>query len=174
MRTIWQIGTVVWTQKLRRFSGAYSSSYAMSQIDGLRKKSNDGHGSKNLHNKKLSSKKVNKGSKKKNVSIMQSEASISSHSWQSVTESVPAVPQRPNRLAAMLAITGADLNSRDGAGLTPLHTAVIWGRLDLCQLLLDSGADPNSTDSLGRTPLQLSTQHGYGSVSSLLISRGGR
>ena len=106
---------------------------------------------------------------------MQSEASISSHSWAaSVPQAIPAVTQRPNRLAAMLAITGADLNSRDGAGLTPLHTAVIWGRLDLCQLLLDSGADPNSTDSLGRTPLQLSTHHGYSSVSSLIISRGGR
>lgn len=149
--------------------------FVLLQIDGLRKKSNGGHGSKNLH-KKLSSKKINKGTKKKSnvTSIMQSEASISSHSWQSVPQSAPSTPQRPNRLAAMLAITGADLNSRDGAGLTPLHTAVIWGRLDLCQLLLDSGADPNSTDSLGRTPLQLSTQHGYGSVSSLLISRGGR
>ena len=63
--------------------------------------------------------------------------------------------------ASVLIHWGADVNSRDNQGLTPLHTAVTKPRqrpVNIATVLLDHHADPNAQDSSGRTPLHLLAQ----------------
>jgi ankyrin repeat protein len=40
-------------------------------------------------------------------------------------------------------------------GLTPLHSCVGYGDVDVVRTLVECGADPNARDALGRTPLML-------------------
>jgi ankyrin repeat protein len=56
-------------------------------------------------------------------------------------------------LVDMLFERGADVNARDGSGLTPLHGAAGSGNDALTRLYLDRGADPNAVDFEARTPL---------------------
>lgn len=46
---------------------------------------------------------------------------------------------------------GADPNAQTGFDGTPLHSAAMWGHLDLAQALLAAGADPQRTDAKGKT-----------------------
>ncbi|UCD52120.1 MAG: ankyrin repeat domain-containing protein [Phycisphaerales bacterium] len=48
---------------------------------------------------------------------------------------------------------GADPNTEDRKGFTPLHVARIWGYDEIVQLLLDHGADPNVALPEEGTPL---------------------
>lgn len=54
-------------------------------------------------------------------------------------------PAGPNIMSRMLS-HGADPNKTTPTGLTPLHIAAMWGRVDTVNLLLDSGADPTIKD----------------------------
>lgn len=45
--------------------------------------------------------------------------------------------------------------------LTPLHSASLYGRLDIARVLLDYGATTNSEDKFGRTPLHLVVEGKY-------------
>jgi ankyrin repeat protein len=48
---------------------------------------------------------------------------------------------------------GADVNTQDSCGYTPLHSAVQEGHKDTVELLLNAGADVNSVDKYSQTPL---------------------
>ena len=48
---------------------------------------------------------------------------------------------------------GADVNAKDGDGLTPLHEAASGGHKEIVELLIASGADVNAKDEDGDTPL---------------------
>ena len=61
---------------------------------------------------------------------------------------------------------------------TPLHSASLYGRLDIVRLLLDHGATSNSKDKYGRTPLHLLARGEYNleqdrvRIAQLLLDRG--
>jgi len=68
---------------------------------------------------------------------------------------------------------GADPNTLDHAGWSPLHEVSIAGRADLVELLLDAGANPclhATTENL--TPLHDAVSNGHIEVIRLLVSRG--
>ncbi len=50
---------------------------------------------------------------------------------------------------------GADLNTRDENGGTPLHWAVYYNHLEVVEFLILHGADPNIKDNNGITPFKL-------------------
>ena len=51
---------------------------------------------------------------------------------------------------------------RDQSGNTPLHTACVYGQLDIVQLLTrEIGCDPNGTNSESLSCLHLAAQHGH-------------
>jgi ankyrin repeat protein len=57
-------------------------------------------------------------------------------------------------VAELLLAKGADVNTKDKYGSTPLHHAVSKGYKDLAKLLIASGADVNARASSGvTTPL---------------------
>ena len=53
---------------------------------------------------------------------------------------------------------GADVNTRDQDGRTPLMRATERGRIDTMQLLIDAGADVNACDRRGDTALMAATE----------------
>jgi ankyrin repeat protein len=50
---------------------------------------------------------------------------------------------------------GAQVNSKDKDGWTPLHWAAWNGHLDIVQILLPNGADVNAKDSDGFQPIDV-------------------
>jgi ankyrin repeat protein len=61
-------------------------------------------------------------------------------------------------VAAYLLDKGANVNIQDASGLTPLHCAVMGGRLDTVQVLLASGCSLDLADNAGRIPESIQTK----------------
>jgi ankyrin len=61
--------------------------------------------------------------------------------------------QRSIESLKLLIKAGADINSKDSRGLTPLHEAARWGWNEVVQFLVASGADLNAKDNRGNTPI---------------------
>jgi ankyrin repeat protein len=62
-------------------------------------------------------------------------------------------PQRSVDTLRILLDAGADVNSKDPRGQTPIHAASFWGWNAAVQFLFDRGADPAVKDNNGRTPI---------------------
>jgi hypothetical protein len=70
-------------------------------------------------------------------------------------------------LRMLLARPTANVNCHTAAGLTPLHYASVYGRMDIAMLLLKAGADSLAVDLYSRTPL---VRPGLLSIHSRLLS----
>jgi ankyrin repeat protein len=58
-------------------------------------------------------------------------------------------------IEALARAPGSDINSRDGAGSTPLHYAAAAGHSLVVDVLWPLGAELDAPDAAGRTPLHL-------------------
>jgi len=76
-------------------------------------------------------------------------------------------------MTLLLAHPGVEVNSRNGAGLTPFYVACIYDSHDCIRLLLaDPRANINLPDFAGYTPLSASTYEGHMTAIKLLIASG--
>ncbi len=78
---------------------------------------------------------------------------------------------RSHEIAAALLQNGADVNTRQTGGFTPLHGAASQGSVELCKLLLDHGADPEAHSNEGKTPLDMAKAKEQGDVVEMLQAR---
>ena len=69
-------------------------------------------------------------------------------------------------------VVGADPNSRNDNGDTPLHLAVRHGRAEALAALLNAGADPNSWGGNVETLLRLAARHGHAEALAALLKAG--
>jgi ankyrin repeat protein len=83
-----------------------------------------------------------------------------------------AVFVRKVALAEVLLDAGADVNSRESGGSTPLHAVANNGDVDMTRLLLARGADPRLTDDQGRTAVDVARQGGHTGVVELIEAVG--
>jgi hypothetical protein len=68
---------------------------------------------------------------------------------------------------------GVDINQKDpGAGASPLHYAVMKGKLPIIELLISRGADVASRTRTGTTPLHTAVLYSRLEAAELLISAG--
>jgi len=75
-------------------------------------------------------------------------------------------------VATLLAADAGLVNATDAQRRTPLHVAVLAGRLGVARLLLDRGAPVDARDASDLTPLFMAVNRGHADVVSLLLSRG--
>jgi ankyrin repeat protein len=76
---------------------------------------------------------------------------------------------------AELIVRGCNPNCADGEGLTPLHYACEYGKMDILQCLMDKAHDTiaiDCKDKYGWTPLFVAVHHGNHSCVKFLIRRG--
>jgi len=67
---------------------------------------------------------------------------------------------------------GADVNSKNRMGMTPLVVAAMNNRTAVCEFLASNGADLNAKDGQGRTALYLAVDRGNKELMELLIKKG--
>lgn len=67
---------------------------------------------------------------------------------------------------------GADVNSKNEDGLTPLHVAAVRGQLAVVDFLINNGADVNTKTKDGKTLLHHVAREGHFEVVALLIDSG--
>ena len=67
---------------------------------------------------------------------------------------------------------GADVNSKNRMGMTPLVVAALNNRTAVCEFLIANGADLNAKDGQGRTALYLAVERGNKELIELLVKKG--
>ena len=67
---------------------------------------------------------------------------------------------------------GADVNSKNKSGYTPLHFAAYKGHKEIVELLIAEGADVNAKDDMGRTPFHIAIYGRQNEIVELLIAEG--
>ena len=80
---------------------------------------------------------------------------------------------RTERIKGLLD-AGADVNTKDPDGFTPLKWAVVRGHAATVQVLLDGGADLNMRDSRDQTPLMIATEEDLTRIITLLKQAGAK
>ena len=93
--------------------------------------------------------------------------------------STPLIAAAQNGPAAIVELLlkqpGINLNCKDEHGLTALHFACIFGRVDILELLLagDSGRSLEARDSLGFSPLMCAVEGGHEGCVELMVRETG-
>ena len=84
--------------------------------------------------------------------------------------------QGPNahRVCRLLVERGADINSKDDKGFTPLHWSAKTGGKDVVQFLISRGAEINAVDNSGTTALQMAKDQGHKDVVNVLLANGAK
>lgn len=82
-------------------------------------------------------------------------------------------------LVQLLLDNGAEVNTKNDFGSTPLHGACLHSEEDdavfISKLLINSGANVNAKNNSGETPLSLAfTVHDFGELSAYLESKGAK
>ena len=85
---------------------------------------------------------------------------------------IEAVQNDDRRAVAELVPQGADVNTQQPDGTTPLAWAAVRCNADIARLLLDAGANPDVTNAIGIGPLALATQNHSAVMVELLLDRG--
>ena len=75
-------------------------------------------------------------------------------------------------IVQLLLDAGADIETRDDSGDTPLIIASYKGRTEVVKLLVDAGADIEAMDDAGDTPLYTASEQGHAPTVQLLLSKG--
>lgn len=65
---------------------------------------------------------------------------------------------------------GGNPNVRSNDGMTPVHVAAAWGRLNILQLLLTNGGDPLCLDNDGRSPFHYAFDGKYFKAVTMLAN----
>jgi ankyrin repeat protein len=68
--------------------------------------------------------------------------------------------------------SGADPDTQDGDGATPLIVSATHGHIEVAEALLKSGANVNARNAAGLTPLSAAVDAGHTAVAELLIKQG--
>jgi ankyrin repeat protein len=75
-------------------------------------------------------------------------------------------------IVKLLLEAGANVNTQDEIGQTPLHYATREGRKDIVELLLNAGADVKRTNKFGHTALTIAINNKYDEVAKELVLQG--
>jgi len=67
---------------------------------------------------------------------------------------------------------GADVNSQDHNGFTPLHRAAVYGNTEVSTVFLESGANIGIADRNGYTALKIAVRGGHTETAELLEAHG--
>ena len=91
--------------------------------------------------------------------------------WSKITAESCIREARNGNIKFFSALTefATDANPADKWGGTPLHTAALYGHLEVVRLILDSVEDKNPVDNRGLTPLHHAAREGYLEVVHLLL-----
>ncbi len=82
---------------------------------------------------------------------------------------------KPNlNLVSDLIVLGANLEWQDEDGVTPLHKAIRWDKVEIARMLIEAQADVNVQDKFNRTPLREATWNGQVEIVKMLIGAGAR
>ena len=64
---------------------------------------------------------------------------------------------------------GADVNAKNQAGSTPLHSSAYWGYKEIAELLIAEGVDVNAVDNEGNTSLDWAIERDDKEIAELLM-----
>ena len=84
----------------------------------------------------------------------------------------PEIIQAMNKLCSMMKSTPLNINNRDKAGWTPLHTAAHHGSNESVKILLDLKANVNIANDGGKTPLHIAASQARNTICEMLINSG--
>lgn len=76
------------------------------------------------------------------------------------------------KVCKVLIKLGADINSHDGKGQTPLMCAAFEGCAKTCKTLLENNANMDDASNDGETALLIAVRHNNGSVVEMLMDLG--